>query len=99
MYITTYACPPQMDVYYIYGGCGAEQSGQRRCTPATMAEVRQWPTFNYTSTNLFLTKKQQKQLAKERQKGKAVRGTCSTRWQDETKVTVVSNCAQDAASF
>ena len=65
-----------------------------------MAEVRQWPTFNYASANLFLTKKQQKELAKECRKGKVVRGTCSTRREEEIKVTVVSNCAEDsAASF
>ena len=65
-----------------------------------MAEVWQWPTFNYASANLFLTKKQRKELAKERWKGKAVRGTCSTRREEETKMTVVSNCAKDsAASF
>ena len=76
--ITTDACRPQMDVYCICGRCGAERSVQRRWTLGTMAEVRQWPTFNYASANLFLTKKQRKELAKERRKGKAVRGTCST---------------------
>ena len=65
-----------------------------------MAEVQQWPTFNYASANLFLTKKLRKELAKECWKGKAVRGTCSTRREEETKATVVSNCAEDsAASF
>ena len=65
-----------------------------------MAEVRQWPTFNYASATLFLTKKQRKDLAKERRKGKAVRGTCSRRREEQTKVIVVSNCAEDsAASF
>ena len=89
-----------MDVYCIYGRCGAQRSGQRRWTPATMAEVQQWPTLNYANANLFQTKKQWKQLAEERWKGKAVRGTCSTRQQEETKETVVSNCAQGSpASF
>ena len=89
-----------MDVYCICGHCDAERSGQRRWTPATMVEVRQWPTFNYASVNLFLTKKQRKQLAEERRKGKGVRGTCSARLQEETTVTVVSNFAEDsAASF
>ena len=65
-----------------------------------MAEVRQWPTFDYASANLFPIKKQRKELAKECQKGKAVRGTCSTRRVEETNGTVVSNCAEDsAASF
>ena len=65
-----------------------------------MAEVQQWPAFNCASANLFLTKKQRKELAKERHKGKAVRGTCGTRREEATKMTVVSNCAEDsAASF
>ena len=89
-----------MDVYCICGRCGAERSGQRRWTPATMVEIRQWPTLNYASVNLFLTQKQRKELAKERRKRKALRRTCSTRWEEETKVIVVSNCAEDsAASF
>ena len=98
LYITKDACQPQMDGFCIYGGYGAKQSGQRRSTPATMAEVRQWPTFNYASANLFLTQKQQKQLAKEHGKGKAVGGG----QEEETKVTllVLSNYAEDsAASF
>ena len=57
IYITTEACQPQMDVYCICGNCGVERSGQRRWNPATMAEVRQLPTFNYASANLFLTNK------------------------------------------
>ena len=52
---------------------------------------------SYASANLFLTKKQRKELAKERRKGKVVRGTCSTRWEEETEVTVESNCAADLA--
>ena len=80
--------------------CGPERSGKRRWTLATMAEVRQWPTFNYASANLFLTKKERKELAEEHRKGKAMRGTCSTRQEVETKVTFLSNCAEDsAASF
>ena len=100
VYITTDTCQPQMDVYSICGRCGAERSGQRRWTLATMAAVRQWPTFNYASANPYLTKKQRKQLAKERAKGKAVVGKHSTTREQGTKVTVVTNSAQDlAASF
>ena len=68
VYITTDTCKPQMDVYCICGRCGAERSGQRRWTLATMAAVRHWPTYNYASANPYLTKKQRKQLAKERAK-------------------------------
>ena len=58
---------------------------------------RQWPTFNYACANLFLTKKQWEQLAKERGKGKVAGGTRSTRREEETKVTVVSNYAEHSA--
>ena len=62
--------------------------------------VRQWPTFNYASANPYLTKKQRKQLAKERAKGKAVVGKHSTTREQGTKVTFVTNSAKDsAASF
>ena len=99
-YITTDTCQPQMDVYCICGRCGAERSGQRRWTLATMAAVRHWPTFNYASANPYLTKKQRKDLAKERPKGKAVVGKHSTTREQGTKVTVVTNSAEDsAASF
>ena len=65
-----------------------------------MAAVQQWPTFNYASANPYLTKKQRKQLAKERAKGKAVVGKHSTNREQGTKVTVVTNSAEDsAASF
>ena len=74
VYITTDTCKPPMDVYCICGRCGAEHSGQRRRTLATMAAVRHWPTFKYASENPYLTKKRRKQLAKERAKGKAVVG-------------------------
>ena len=57
VHITTDTCKPQMDVYCIYGRCGAERSGQRCWTLATMAAVRHWPTFNYASANPYLTKK------------------------------------------
>ena len=63
-----------------------------------MAEVRQWPTLNYASVNVFQTKKQRKELVKECGKGKAVRGTCSTRREEKTRVTVVSKCAKTAAA-
>ena len=100
VYITTDTCKPQMDVYCICGCCGAERSGQRRWTLATMAAVRHWPTYNYASANPYLTKKQRKQLAKERAKGKAVVGKHSTTCEQGTKVTVVTNSAEDsAASF
>ena len=79
-----------MDVYCICGRCGAERSGQRRWTLATMAAVRHWPTYNYASANPYLTKKQRKQLAKERAKGKAVVGKHSTTCEQGTKVTVVT---------
>ena len=46
VYITTDTCKPQTDVYCICGRCGAERSGQRRWTLATMAAVRHWPTLN-----------------------------------------------------
>ena len=95
IYITIDACQQRMDVCCICGHCAAKHSG-RHWTPATVAEVRQWPTFNHASANLLLAKKQQKPLAKERRKGKAVRGTCSRRRQEETKVIVVSNCAEDS---
>ena len=65
-----------------------------------MAAVRHWPTFNYASANPYLTKKQWKQLAKERAKGKAVVGKHSTTREQGTKVTLVTNSAEDsAASF
>ena len=65
-----------------------------------MAAVRHWPTFNYASANPYLTKKQRKQLAKERAKGKAVVGKHSTTRELGKKVTVVTNSAEDsAASF
>ena len=65
-----------------------------------MAAVRQWPTFNYVSANPYLTKKQREQFAKERAKGKAVVGKHSTAREQGTKVTVVTNSAEDsAASF
>ena len=68
--------------------------------PPTMAEVRQWPTFNYASANLFRTKKQRKKLGEERRRGRAVRRRCGTRQERETKVTIVSNCAEaSVASF
>ena len=99
VYITTHTCKPQMDVYCICGRCGAERSGQRRWTLATMAAVRHWPTFNHAS-DPYLTKKQRKQLAKERAKGKAVVGKHSTTREQGTKVTVVTNSPGDsAASF
>ena len=66
VYVTTDTCKPQTDVCCICGRCGAEQSGQRRWTLATMAAVRHWPTFNYARANPYLTKKQRKQLANER---------------------------------
>ena len=100
VYITTDTCKPQTDVYCICGRCGPERSGQRRWTLATMVAVRQWPTFNYASGNPYLTKKQRKQLAKEQAKGKAVVGKHSTTREQGTKVTVVTNRAEDsAASF
>ena len=100
VYITTDTCQPQMDVYCICGRCGAQRSGQRRWTLATMAAVRQWPTFNYASANPCLTKKQRKQFAKERAKDKVVVGKHSTTREQGTKVTVVTNSAEDsAASF
>ena len=98
VYITADTCKPQMDVYCICGRCGAERSGQRRWTLATMAAVRHWPTFNYASANPYLTKKQRKQLAKERAKGKAVVGKHSTTREQGTKVTVVTNTAEDSAA-
>ena len=100
VYITTDTCQPQMDVSCIRGRCGAERSVQRRWTLATMAAVRQWPTFNYASANPCLTKKQRKRLAKERAKGKAVVGKHSTTREQGTKVTVVTNNTEEsAASF
>ena len=78
VYITTNTCKPQMDVYCIYGCCGAERSGQWRWTLTTMAAVRHRPTFNDANANPYVTKKQRKQLAKERAKGKAVVGKHST---------------------
>ena len=100
VYITTDTCKPQMDVYCICGRCGAERSGQRRWTLATMAAVRHWPTFNYASANPYLTKKHRQQLAKERAKGKAVVGKHSTTREQGTNVTVVTKSAEDsAASF
>ena len=100
VHITIDASRPQMDVHCFCARCGVGRSGKQRWTPATMPEGRQWPTFNYANANVFLTKKQRKEVTKERRKGKAVRGTCSTRQSEETNVIVVSNCAQDlAASF
>ena len=65
-----------------------------------MADVWQWPTFNDATANLFRTNKQRRELAKKRRKGKVVRGTCSTRREEETKVTVVSNSpVESSASF
>ena len=87
---------PHMDVYCL-SDCGdAELSGQQRWTPLTMVEVQQWPTFKYASANPFQNKKQRKQLAKQR--SKLVRATLSTRREEGTKVTVVSNSAQDSAA-
>ena len=56
-----------------------------------MVEVREQPTFNYASANLFLAQQQRKQLAKERGKGKVVGG----RQEEKTKVTLVFNCAEE----
>ena len=65
-----------------------------------MAAVRHWPRVNHGSANTYLTKKQRKQLGKERAKGKAVVGKHSTTCEQGTKVTVVTNSAEDsAASF
>ena len=44
---------------------------------------------------LWLNKKR----TKERRKGKLVRGTLGTRQEEGTKVTVVSNSAEDSAAF
>ena len=87
-------------VYCICGQCGAYRSGQRRWTLVTIADARRRPTFNYANAALFQSKRQRKELAKGRRKGEAVRGTCITGRDEETKVLFVSNCAEDsAASF
>ena len=82
-----------MEVSRMSGRCGVERIGQRRWTPPTMVVVWQWPIFNYATTNLFLTPRQRKELAKECGKGKAVGG----RREENTKVTMVSNCAKDSS--
>ena len=65
-----------------------------------MAAVRHWPIFNYASANPYLSQKQRKQLAKERSKGKVVVGRHSTSREQGTKMTVVTNGAEDStASF
>ena len=63
-----------------------------------MAAVRHWLTFNYASANPYLTQKQRKQLAKERSKGKAVVGRPSTSREQGTKMTVVTNGAEDSTA-
>ena len=75
-------------------GCALHVWPLRRWNLVTMAEVQQSPIFNYAGVNIFLTKKQRKQWAK----GKAVRGMRSTRREEETKVIVVSNGAEDCAT-